>query len=607
MDLSRDSLEKIREKAKAIPFSPGVYFFKDARGKVIYVGKAARLRSRVRNYLQDPEGMDPKTRALMESADAVDYIVTGSEVEALVLEASLVREYRPRYNIRLKDDKRYPYLKLTVNEEFPRLLLVRRVEMDGAEYYGPYTDAGAVRKTMRLIKRIFPLRNCAGPEPPAGERECLNYQIGRCLAPCTGRTDEQAYGEVVEQVRMFLRGHNAKLVDGLRKKMSALSEHRRYEEASHVRDQIRALGRISERQHAVDPRGGDEDVLAVSREGERACGVVLRIREGRILGSESFVFRADVNDDIGVVYEEFLKQYYSKTGNFPGTILLQHGLAEADLISEWLEGLADTRIELRRPRRGHRRRLVELAEKNAASRLLTQDREDQRDLAVLGELKKALDLPVTPRLIEAYDISNIQGAGAAGSMVTFRDGKPLKSGYRHYRIRGVDGIDDYAMMKEVLGRRFGSIESGKSVKPDLILVDGGRGHVGTALSAMEEASISPVPVAGLAKRNEEVFLPGRSDPLVLPARSGALKLLQRIRNEAHRFAVEYHRDMRSRDIELSGIDRIPGVGKKRKIQLLVRFGSLDAIRSASVEEISSIEGIGEKTAERIYGHIHGQE
>ena len=586
-----------------MPDSPGVYLFKNPRGRVIYVGKAKNLVSRVRSYMQASEKLDPKTQALMESVDSIDYIATGNEVEALVLEASMIREYRPRYNIRLKDDKRYPYLKLTSNEKFPRLLIVRRVLDDGAEYFGPYTDVGSVRRTLKAIKTIFPLRDCKGSFRRR-MRECLNFQIGRCRGPCTGRIDSGEYASIITQLRMFLRGHSEALVGELRNSMESLSENRRYEEASVVRDQISSIRKISERQHAVDPGGADEDAVAIAREGSSACGVVLRVREGRIIGSEAFMMPVLPSDVISKIYEDFFKLYYSTSLDIPPGILAQYELPDGKLICRWLKERIGQPVSISVPSRGHRRKLVGLAEKNAASRLLTLRGKKVSAGRVLGDLKKSLGLPSTPSRIEAFDISNIQGSVAVGSMVTFVDAVPLKSGFRHFRIRTVNETDDFAMMREVLLRRLERLKDGKSRRPDLILIDGGKGHVSAVMGVMETIGLSQISVIGLAKKNEEIFLPGVKDPVVLPRRSPGLKLLQRVRDEAHRFAVEYHRKLRSRGLLESDLDDIPGVGEYRKIQLLVSFGSLTRLRKATEEEIAAVPGFGPATARKIYEHIH---
>ncbi|HER43736.1 MAG TPA: excinuclease ABC subunit UvrC, partial [Candidatus Eisenbacteria bacterium] len=426
------------------------------------------------------------------------------------------------------------------------------------------------------------------------------------LGPCTGGVSREEYGTVVRQLRMFLRGQNEGLVEQLRGTMESHAAERRYEEASVARDQISAIMKISERQHAVDPQGSDEDAVAIAREGTNACGVVLRIREGRILSSEAFMMPVDATEDITMIYEEFFKLYYSSALDIPPGILTQLGLPDRELISRWLSGRTGVRVSVSVPVRGHRRKLVDLAEKNAASRLITLRGRKASAGKGLGEIKKALELSSTPLRIEAFDISNVQGTGAVGSMVTFVDGQPLRSGYRHFRIRGVEGQDDFAMIREVLRRRLEHLKDGKSRHPDLLLVDGGRGQVSAAVEAMRESGLSPIPVAGIAKKNEEIFLPGRKDPIVLPRRNPGLKLLQKARDEAHRFAVSYHRKIRSRGLSESDLDGIPGVGEYRKTLLLVRFGSVAGLRKAGLEEIAAVTGIGPETARKIHEYIHGK-
>jgi excinuclease ABC subunit C len=435
--LSSARSEKIGIFVKAMPEEPGVYLFKDGRGKVIYVGKALRLRSRVRNYLHSGDRLDPKTQALVAAVDAVEYIVTGSELEALVLECTLIKEYRPRYNIRLKDDKRYPYIKLTVGEQFPRLMLVRRILDDGGEYFGPYTDTGAVRRTIRLIERIFRLRSCSKRIDGTDKRECLNFQIGRCRGPCTGRINVEEYTAIVGQVRLFLRGRSEVLVRELENRMTSFAAMLRYEDASIVRDQIASVRRISQRQHAVDPGGADEDAVGLAREGERACGVVLRIREGRILGSDAYRIPVSSTDKIEDIYHEFFKQYFHSAADIPPRILLQRALPDRSLLELWLSERAGQSVLLSKPSRGHRKSLVDLAARNAEAQLMTQREPRKEASRLMSRLKEALDLPATPHRVEGFDISNIQGTGAVGSMVRFENGVPLRSGYRHFRIREV--------------------------------------------------------------------------------------------------------------------------------------------------------------------------
>jgi len=595
----------LREAVARFPDSPGVYLMKNRRGRVIYVGKAKNLSTRVRSYVQRPESLDPKTAALMGSVSSVDYIATNTEVEALVLECSLIKEHRPRYNIRLKDDKRYPYLKLALGERFPRLVLVRRVLNDGAEYFGPYTDGTAVRRTLRSIRSIFPLRDCGGDRFRAGAaRECLNFHIRRCRAPCTGRISEGEYREIVEQVRLFLRGRNEKLRASFHERMWTLAREKRYEEAAAARDQIEAFTRISERQLAVSPKGTDEDFVAMAQEGNLYCGVVLKVREGTILGSESFLIPASAGESGGAVFDAFFELYYHSAAEVPPRIYSERPLIERGLVAEWLSEKAGRSVKILVPRRGDKADLIKLARKNASLHLLSETRSASPTAPVLRELKEALGLAVTPVRIEAYDISNIQGAEAVGSMVSFVNGRPVKAGYRHFKIRSVEGADDFAMMREVLARRLGHLREGKERHPDLILVDGGRGQVSAARRAMGELEISGIPVIGLAKKEEEIHLEGSEAPLRLPRRSNALRLLQRIRDEAHRFAVTYHRKLRGKRLRVSELDGIAGIGAGRKTALLVEFGSVEALRAATVERIASVPGIGGSLAKKIFAYLH---
>ncbi|MBN1164999.1 MAG: excinuclease ABC subunit UvrC [Candidatus Krumholzibacteriota bacterium] len=603
--MSSKQANKIKENIKRLPDSPGVYMMKDEKGKIVYVGKAKKLNQRVRNYLRADDNLDVKTRSLMGTVAAIDYIVTENEKEALILECNLIKEYRPRYNVRLKDDKRYPYLKLTVNEKYPRLFLVRNIKSDGAEYFGPYTDTGMVRHNLKIIQSIFQLRSCPNQNfSDARSRECLNFQIKRCLAPCTGRVNREDYQEVVNQVRLFLKGRSNRLIKNLEARMRRLSAADRFEEASVVRDQILSLEKIRQRQHAVSPGGKDEDIVALATERGKACGVVIRVREGKILSSESFLLPDVENDDINSICDVFLKLYYHSSTDIPAKIYTQLKPVDGALIEEWLREKTGKKVSLAAPRKGHKKQLVALAEKNASLKLLVDKGRRSDVLLLLGEVKRTLGIHSTPFRVEAFDVSNIQGSDAVGSMVTFENGKPLKSGYRLFKIREVEGVDDFSMLREILKRRFESLQTGKSRHPDLILVDGGRGQVTAGQRAMEECGVGGISLIGLAKRNEEIYQPGKKDVIKLPSRSPVLKFLQRIRDEAHRFAVSYHRKLRSKGIRKSNLDEVPGIGEKRKLQLLVAFGSLERLRAASPEEIASLPGIGEKIAQKIFEHIH---
>ncbi len=603
--MSSAHARRLKEKADSFPDSSGVYFMKNGKGRILYVGKAKNLCARIRSYLQKPEALDAKTSALMRAAESIEYIATDTEVEALVLECTLIKEHRPRYNIRLKDDKRYPYLKLTKQERFPRLFLVRRLENDGAEYFGPFTDTNAVRRTLRTIRTIFPLRDCRGER--AGRiagRECLNFHIGRCGAPCTGKIDEKEYREIVEEVRLFLKGKAQRLGESIRDRMWRLARLKRYEEAAAARDQAAAYEKISQRQRAATPLGTDEDFVALAREGNLSCGIVMKIRDGAIHGRESFMVPAPASERDAGVFEAFFELYYHGATDVPPRIHVQAAFSDESLASEWLSSKRGGRVRISVPRKGEKMALLRLAVKNAELLIASDTRSKGTSVPALRDLKAALALHSTPLRIEAYDISNIQGSDAVGSMVAFERGAPCPSRYRHFRIREVRGSDDYAMIREVLARRLTHLKEGHERPPDLILIDGGKGQLSAARRAMDEIGVSGIPLIGLAKRNEEIFLEGQSEPLVLPRRSPALRLLQRARDEAHRFAVAYHRKIRSKGLRRSGLDEIPGIGEKRKTALLVEFGSLEALKKASAQDIAGIPGIGSKTAQRIHEYLH---
>ncbi len=601
--MSREHTNKLKQKVRLIPDLPGVYLMKNGRGKVLYVGKAKSLSGRVRDYFQSTLGA--KTRSLMNSVESIDYIATDNEVDALVLECNLIKEYRPRYNIRLKDDKSYPFIKLTLNESFPRLLLVRRVENDGADYFGPYTDVRAVRRTLMFIGSIFPLRKCTGKRFSTKRKsECLNYHLKHCLAPCTGRVCEKEYGEIVEQVRLFLKGRNDELYRSLRDRMKRLAAEKRYEEAALVRDHIETFDKIAQRRLVVSPGGGDEDFIAIAREKNRSCGVVMKIREGKVLGSEAFIIPANATVDDKRVFSAFFKLYYHSASDVPRHIYAQISPYDVELHEKWLTEKSGHRVTISMPKRGKKKKLVGLANKNASIKIMSMTQSSPKSPYILRKVKETLGMTSTPLRIEAYDISNIHGAEAVGSMVTFYNGRPLKKGYRHFKIREVAGINDFAMLEEVLKRRLGHLREGRERHPDLILVDGGRGQLTSARKAVDDSEMGNIPIIGLAKRNEEIYLEDRKDVLKLQRRNDVLRFLQSVRDEAHRFAIEYHRKLRRKKVACSELDNIPGIGEKRKILLLVEFGSIEGLKTASIEDIASVPGIGEKIAQEISKHLH---
>jgi excinuclease ABC subunit C len=607
----------LAEKAKHFPDKPGVYLFRGARGEVLYVGKAVSLRSRVRSYFTGAQ--DGKTQALVGRAADVEFIVTGSEVEALILESNLIKEHRPRYNVLLKDDKSYPYLKVTVQEEYPRVFITRTQPRDGARYFGPYPSAGAVHKTLRLLKKLFPLRTCRQVRFANG-RPCLNFHIGRCLGPCRGTVDPEEYGALVREVLLFLEGRHADLVRDLTRKMEAAAGNLEFERAAELRDQLRAIEQVLAKQNIVSARREDQDVVALARDGNRGRAIVLEIREGKLLGQHSLALGGVADRTDAEVLVAFLKQYYREAGFIPPEVLLPTPLgAEQDLITEWLGLRRGARVRLHVPRRGHRRELVRMAEKNAAL-AREQMRFERSADAALAELAALLGLEEPPVRLEAFDISNIQGAQTVGAMVVFEQGRPARDEYRRFRVRGSTAADDYAAMREVVGRRFSRgreenelIASGRMSSregrfhrlPDLVLIDGGKGQLNAALEAIRDAGFDGIPVFGLAKEEEQVFAPGRPDPLPVPRDSQALYLLQHLRDEAHRFAVDYHRRARSREGLRSLLEEIDGIGPARRRALQQAFPSLDVLKAATVEELAAVPSMNRKAARAVYDYFHG--
>ncbi len=607
--------EALRPKVQTLPRAPGVYLFRGPRGEVLYVGKASSLRDRVRQYFQADHLLSPKIRKLMALAQDVEVVLTGSEAEALILEDALIKKYRPPFNTRLRDDKRYPYIKIT-NERFPRITVVRRVENDGARYFGPYTSPRAMRRALKLAHKLFPIRPC---NLPVGTklfpRPCLYYHIGRCAGPCAGLVSPADYRRHVEGAALLFQGRVDEVIARLQEEMKRAAEEERFEHAARVRDQIRALERIRERQVVALPELVDLDAVGIAVEGNRGYGVVLLVRAGRLLGREGFALTLPENSTPEEALSEFLDQYYTRTTAIPEEVLLPFSVAEMEALLVYLRRKRGGKVEVLVPKGGERKGLVDLAQRNAELALKrTEAEEAAPEEEALEALSEALDLTVRPWRIEAFDISNLQGQEATGSMVVFVGGKPRPDQYRRFRVRVAGKPDDYAMMEEVLRRRFQhalaelsdpALTSRKfSDLPDLILVDGGKGQLGVARKVLEEFALSGIEVAALAKREELIFVPRKSEPIKLPDHSPALHLLQRIRNEAHRFAVEYHRKLRDQRTLASLLDEVPGIGEKRKQLLLLRFGSLEGLRQASLEELLSVPGLPRKTAELLYKALH---
>jgi len=614
----------LQSQLQAIPAKPGVYLMKDERGRVIYVGKAVNLRNRVRSYFHASADHPPKLRRMIAKVAGVDFIVTDSEVEALILECNLIKKHRPKYNVRLKDDKRYPYIKVTWQEDYPRVYITRRMERDGARYFGPFTAVWAVRQTLDMLRKLFPFLTCKRKITGQDERPCLYYHIGRCAGPCIGAISKEEYRAMIEQVCLFLEGKADKIVADLRARMESAAEALDFERAAALRDQIQAVERVIERQKIVTVGGGDLDVIGLASEGSETCVQVFFVREGKLIGREYFILVGtavnewETDKGTGETLASFIKQFYHKAAYIPPVIVVPYEVEEAAVIQEWLAGKRGSEVVLRLPHPGNEEELVRMAAENAAETLASLQAQwmvdERKGVEALADLQERLHLAEAPTRIEGYDISNIQGVAATGSMVVFVKGLPRKSDYRRFRIRTVAGADDYAMMKEVLRRRFERAIKGKgegkegaeawTALPDLVVVDGGKGQLNAALEVLEEYGLrDEVSVLGLAKRQEEVFVPGRPEPLILPRDSEGLRLLQRIRDEAHRFAIGYHRKLRGKASLASILEEVPDIGPKRRRALLKRFGSIEAIREASVEELAAVKGMTRKAAESIKEYL----
>ncbi len=637
--------EKLRQQLAALPARPGVYIMRNAKGEVIYVGKAARLKDRVRSYFGSAHGMEPKTLALRVQVEDFEYIVVGNAGEALILEATLIKRHQPFFNIRLKDDKRYPYLKVDIQNAWPRVYITRRIEKDGARYFGPYASAGSVRHTLDLTKKLFPWRSCTKEITGKDARPCLDYYIKRCIAPCTAFCTKEEYDEVIQQVILFLEGKSDDVLGRLRAQMESAAECMEFERAAMMRDQLRAVERTVERQMISTTKQEDLDIYGIARNGDQACVQVFFVRGTQMIGRDNFVLEGVTGEADSAVLCNFLLQFYESAQYVPKLVVVPTEPDDRATMEELLTEKRGSRVEIRQPERGEKRRLVELANDNAREAMEMMrvrwlaDR--TKTETALEQLREELSLPEIPHRIECYDNSNIQGTSPVSSMVVFEDGQPASAQYRRFRVKTVVGADDFATMQEILRRRFkhaapsaprpegsgepqpaqsvprpgGSGQPGDSAEtppssplpppsdgwalPDLVIIDGGKGQLGAAVQVMRELGVYDIPTVGLAKRYEEIFVPDEDEPVILPRGSEALFLVQRIRDEAHRFAITFHRQVRAKTAIASALDSIPGIGPRRKKALLKKFGSVRAIREASVEEIASTVGFTRALAEKV--------
>lgn len=597
--IAEDFSENIREALAVLPDKPGVYLMHDKDGKVIYVGKAVVLKNRVRSYFRNLAFHTPKVRAMVAKIADIETIVTSSEVEALILECNLIKKYRPRYNIMLKDDKSYPYLKVTLNEEFPRLYVTRRQMRDGAKYYGPYADAGAMHATVKLLRSMFPLRTCRTMN---AERPCLNYHIKRCLAPCAGLVSKEEYGNMIKSVCMVLDGRTAELERDLKRRMQEAADNYAFEEAARLRDQLQAVMRLNEQQKAVTGQDSDMDIIGFAKDMTGICVQIFFVRKGKLLGRDNFFLQDDGESEQEVI-TAFVKQYYNEASYIPREIALPvlPDAEEQAVIEQWLAEKAQRKAELVRPQRGVKKDLLQLANDNAVKLLEERLRKGQlslkNDVQAAEELQQALGLPNPLERMDCFDISHTQGSETVASMVVFRNGSISKKDYRRYKIVSAEGKpDDFKSMQEVVYRRYKDYED----LPSLVVIDGGKGQLSSALEVIRGLGLHDLPVIGLAKREEEIFKEGQSESILLDRDSAALHLIQRIRDEAHRFAITYHRKLRGKRNLVSVLDHVEGIGSKRRQELWKAFKTLDEMKAASVEELAAVESMNYAAAQKLY-------
>ena len=598
-ELAAGFSDSIKNALAVLPEKPGVYLMHDAEGKVIYVGKAVVLKNRVRSYFRNLASHSPKVKAMVAKIAEIETIVTSSEVEALILECNLIKKYRPRYNISLKDDKTYPYLKVTMQEDFPRLFATRRQSRDGAKYYGPYADASAMHATVKLLRSMFPLRTCRTMNP---DRPCLNYHIKRCLAPCAGLVSKAEYQQMIKSVCMVLDGRTADLERELKQRMQDAAENYAFEEAARLRDQLQAVERLNESQKAVTNNGGDMDIIGFAQDMTGICLQIFFVRKGKLIGRDNF-FLQDTGDTPQEVLTAFVKQYYNEATFVPKEIVLPY-LPEADeqsVIEIWLTDKAQRKVELLKPQRGVKKELLQLANDNALKLLQERLRKGslslKNDVQAAEELQQALGLPHSLMRMDCFDISHTQGSETVASMVVFRNGSISKKDYRKYKIVSAEGKpDDFKSMQEVVYRRYKDYED----LPDLVVIDGGKGQLSSALEVIRGLGLAELPVVGLAKREEEIFLPHRSTSILLDRDSAALHLIQRIRDEAHRFAITFHRKLRGKRNLVSVLDHVEGIGPKRRQELWKAFKTLDAMKAASIEELAAVESMNMAAAQTLY-------
>jgi excinuclease ABC subunit C len=642
--------EKIQSVLNSLPHKPGIYLMKDAQGTILYVGKAISLYNRVRSYFQESTDLSPKNRSMVAKIDDIEFLVVKNEVEALVLESNYIKQYRPKYNVLLRDDKSYPYIKVSLTEDFPRVYRVRSFQRDGNRYFGPYTNSGAVDSTLDLLNKLFAFRTCrydastwAPPrngEPPSGwkqkllPRPCTQYYIHRCIAPCVAYATREEYDAVIQQVILFLEGKHDEVVKTLQEQMQAAAENLNFEDAARIRDRIKAVERILEKQRIIHTEGqDDQDVIALASSEDETSAMVFFFRNGKLIGREFFILQGTRDSSSGEVMSSFLQQFYESSPHVPAEIIVEAEPDDKAVVQSWLKEKRGGAVAINAPKRGEKLRLVEMVKQNAQE-VLEQQRikwltDSQKTQLALEELQEALNLAAPPQRIECYDISNTQGTNSVGAMVVFEAGRPKSSEYRRFKIKTVEGPNDFASHQEMLRRRFrrqssNDRESDSPLEekegenaiqieqetplqhewaiPDLIIIDGGKGQLSAAMEVLQELHID-IPTIGLAKENEEIFVPGSPDPIILPRSSQGLYMVQRIRDEAHRFGITYHRKLRSDRTFKSVLDEIPGIGPKRKQALMKHYGSVRAISAASIDDLATLNGMNRDAAEKVKEYI----
>jgi excinuclease ABC subunit C len=642
--------EKIQSVLNSLPHKPGIYLMKDAQGTILYVGKAISLFNRVRSYFQESSVLSPKNRSMVAKVEDIEFLVVKNEVEALVLESNYIKQYRPKYNVLLRDDKSYPYIKVSLTEDFPRVYRVRSFQRDGNRYFGPYTNSGAVDSTLDLLNKLFAFRTCrydasawAPPrngEPPSGwkqkllPRPCTQYYIHRCIAPCVAYATREEYDTVIQQVILFLEGKHDEVVKTLQEQMQLAAENLNFEEAARFRDRIKAVERILEKQRIIHTEGqDDQDVIALASSEDETCALVFFFRNGKLVGREFFILQGTRDSSSGEVMSSFIQQFYESSPHVPAEMIVEAEPDDKAVVQSWLKEKRGGAVSITVPKRGEKVRLIEMVKQNAQE-VLEQQRikwltDSQKTQLALEELQEALNLAARPQRIECYDISNTQGTNSVGAMVVFEAGRPKSSEYRRFKIKTVEGPNDFASHQEMLRRRFRRQSSNNSESdspleenegenilqieqetplqhewaiPDLIIIDGGKGQLSAAMEVLQELHID-IPTIGLAKENEEIFIPGSPDPIILPRSSQGLYMIQRIRDEAHRFGITYHRKLRSDRAFKSVLDEIPGIGPKRKQALMKRYGSVRAISAASIDDLAALNGMTRDAAEKVKEYI----